>query len=112
MTMPGIAAEIATSCSCPKLIVRGSKAEHPKPASANARTPRPGEPLGRAATSASEAASQNGRIRYVQRVGNQRRMAANRTRPTVTMAQNVARATEAQVGAEEAGRDEQEAVRE
>src|SRR6516164_8370300 len=71
MMPPATAADMAVSSSSPKLIVSGSRAEQPSPASANTAIPAPAAPRGSTATS------------------------TNVTRPTVTMPQNTASANEA-----------------
>ena len=81
--------------SWPKLMVSGKSAEQPRPASAKARTPSQGSPVGRSAVATSAAALTNGRHRYTRRGGNHRSMAANSTRPAVTIPQKMVSASEA-----------------
>src|SRR5215831_19312103 len=90
-------ADMTVSCSCPKLIVRGARAEQPRPARPNAGTPNPGAPRGSAAMSANAPAATKGRARYVHVVGNHRWTRAKRTRPAVTVAQNAVSASDASV---------------
>src|SRR5262249_29148813 len=63
ITPPAMEADLTVSCSCPKLIVRGSRAEQPRPARPNAGTPNPGAPCGSAAMSANAPAATKGRAR-------------------------------------------------
>src|SRR5580693_3540696 len=86
-----------TSFSWPKLIVSGSSAEQPNPASPNATMPSPPAPLGSTEISANAPARMNGSTWYASRLGNQRWTAANSTRPSVTMAQNTVSASEAMI---------------
>src|ERR1700735_4684552 len=81
------------------LIVRGSSAEQPSPARAKAPTDASGECLGSTAITRNAPASRNGRMWYVARLGSQRWIAANSTRPAVTTAQNAVSATAAVVDA-------------
>ena len=60
MTRPASAAEMLTSLSCPKLIVSGSRAEQPNPASAKAGTLSTGARGGSAEIAAKAPASTNG----------------------------------------------------
>ena len=79
----------------PKLMVSGSRAEQPRPASAKMAMPATASPRGSTATSTKVTTSTNGRTWYVTRSGSHRPIAANRTRPTVTIPQNRASANEA-----------------
>src|ERR1700735_543729 len=79
------------------LIVSGSSAEQPSPARAKAPTDASGAGLGSTAITRNAPASRNGRMWYVARLGSQRWIAANSTRPAVTTAQNAVSATAAVV---------------
>src|SRR5580658_9776012 len=81
------------------LIVSGSSAEQPSPARAKAPTDASGACFGSTAITRNAPASRNGRMWYVARLGSQRWIAANRTRPAVTTAQNAVSATAAVVDA-------------
>src|SRR6202034_4953647 len=81
------------------LIVSGSSAEQPRPARAKAPTDASGACLGSTAITRNAPASRNGRMWYVARLGSQRWIAANSTRPAVTTAQNAVSATAAVVDA-------------
>src|SRR6185503_16428650 len=76
-------------------MVRGRSAEHPNPARPNATIPAVADPLGSRAIATRATAATNGRTWYVRDSGKLRSIAANRTRPTVTIAQNVVSATDA-----------------
>src|SRR5262245_9983004 len=95
MTHPAAAAEIVTSSSSAKLIVSGSSAEQPSPASPNASTPTAVLPSEREAVSTNATARTNGSSRYVRSAGNCRWIDAKSTRPSVTIAQNVVRVRDA-----------------
>src|SRR5690242_17919233 len=97
MTRPAVAAEIVVRSAWAKLIVNGSSAEQPSPATANATTPAAASPSDSAAMATNATASTNGSTWYVLRVGNQRWSQAKSTRPTVTIAQNAVRANAATV---------------
>ena len=73
-----------------KLIVRGNKAEQPRPASANARMPSEELDFGTQALATKAAAITSGKNRQTIFSGTHFSMAAKRMRPAVTMPQNVA----------------------
>src|SRR5262249_53481717 len=77
------------------LMVNGSSAEQPRPASAKATMPRYGLPFGRKAVMSKAAPTTQGRTRQVRCSGNHRPMAAKTIRPAVTVPPKVVRARDA-----------------
>src|SRR5260370_37503534 len=89
---------MVVNSSSAKLMVSGSSAEQPRPASAKATMPRYGWLVGRKEMAKKAIATMKGKTSQVRRSGNHFSIAAKRIRPAVTVPQNVVSASDATVG--------------
>src|SRR5580658_5960615 len=95
MRPPATEPAMEVSSFWPKLMIKGNKAEQPRPERANAARPGMAADLGRQAQIMKAAQTTSGRTRKTTGSGNHPSITANKMRPAVTAAQNTASAAEA-----------------
>ena len=85
---------MAVNSFWPKLIVSGSSAEQPSPASAKVKTPSTGFVFGAHALAIKAAVTTSGKIRQTISSGSHFSMTAKRIRPAVTVLQKIVSASD------------------